>query len=238
MNDEFFRFPQTPHIAWLGQGAPRDDKLMAPDEVQALLEGSVVVEEKLDGANLGFSSGLGGALRVQNRGQYLAPPYSGQFQRLTGWLAMHGEALMGALEKHLIIFGEWCAARHSVAYPRLPDWWLMFDVYDRHEARFWSSRRCNALAEKLRVTSTPRVATGHHTRESLEQLVAESGSRYGDGPLEGVVVRRENADWLLARGKLVRPDFTQAIEGHWRSHRLEWNRIAPPESAAQARYNA
>jgi hypothetical protein len=35
----------------------------------------------------------------------------------------------------------------------------------------------------------------------------------------------EDEDWLLARGKLVRADFTQAIEGHWRSRKLEWNRI-------------
>ena len=34
---------------------------------------------------------------------------------------------------------------------------------------------------------------------------------------EGVVVRHEDADWLHARGKLVRADFTQAIDSHWRS---------------------
>ncbi|MGV3590570.1 MAG: DNA ligase, partial [Gammaproteobacteria bacterium] len=28
--DEFFRFPHTPHIAWLGAGMPRDDKVLAP----------------------------------------------------------------------------------------------------------------------------------------------------------------------------------------------------------------
>ena len=72
----FFRFPHTPHLAWLGAGTPRDDKVLAADEAAALLAGEVVVEEKLDGANLGISLAEDGALRLQNRGQYLHPPYA------------------------------------------------------------------------------------------------------------------------------------------------------------------
>lgn len=222
---EFFRFPQTSHIAWLGQGVPRDDKLMSADEVRALLAEPVVVEEKLDGANLGFSLGPDGTLRAQNRGQYLTEPYGGQFQRLTGWLAMHGRGIGQALGDHLIAFGEWCAARHSVEYPRLPDWWLMFDVYDRRQGRFWSTRRRDALARQLGVVTVPRLDAGRATLASLQKLVASRHSAYRDGPLEGVVVRNEDTDWLLARGKLVRQDFTQSIDTHWRNKTLQWNRV-------------
>ncbi|HMM73809.1 MAG TPA: RNA ligase family protein, partial [Rhodocyclaceae bacterium] len=66
---DFFRFPHTPHLAWLGPDAPRDDKVLAPAEARALLSGEVVVEEKLDGANLGLSLAPDGSLRAQNRGQ-------------------------------------------------------------------------------------------------------------------------------------------------------------------------
>lgn len=38
--------------------------------------------------------------------------------------------------------------------------------------------------------------------------------------------KRENADWLVQRAKLVRADFTQAIDSYWRSRALEWNRVA------------
>jgi len=68
---DFFRFPHTPHLAWLGPGAPRDDKVLTPAEVRELLNGEVVVEEKIDGANLGLSLAPDGSLRAQNRGQYL-----------------------------------------------------------------------------------------------------------------------------------------------------------------------
>lgn len=83
----FFRFPHTPHIAWLGKGQPRDDKVLAVDEANQLLREAVVLEEKVDGANLGLSIGSDGVVRAQNRGQYLPEPYTGQFSRLNAWLA-------------------------------------------------------------------------------------------------------------------------------------------------------
>lgn len=229
----FFRFPHTPHIAWLGEGIARGDKVLTPEEVAVLLSDPVVVEEKLDGANLGFSVGPDDRLRVQNRGQYLIEPYSGQFQRLSEWIALHGTGLADAVGENLIAFGEWCAARHSLDYPALPDWWLLFDVYDRRERRFWSTRRRNQLASALNLATVPRVANGRQTVATLVDGVERWKSRYRNGGLEGVVVRRENDDWLLARGKLVRAAFTQAIERHWRSRKLEWNRVrwTNPQSA-------
>jgi len=68
----FFRFPHTPHIAWLGDAQLRDDKVFAPNEVRELLSHDVLVEEKVDGANLGFSVDEHGTLRAQNRGTYLS----------------------------------------------------------------------------------------------------------------------------------------------------------------------
>jgi len=140
MND-FFRFPHTPHIAWFGNGAPRDDKILSPQEVEALLSGNVVVEEKLDGANLGISVSPEGDIRTQNRGQYLQLPMRGQFEKLTGWLKPRSNELFDALGDGLILFGEWCAARHSLEYNLLPDWLLVFDVYDNKNGKFWSTAR-------------------------------------------------------------------------------------------------
>ena len=93
-----------------------------------LLADRVVLEEKLDGANLGFSLAPDGRVRAQNRGQYLEPPYHGQFARLGAWLTAHEDALFDALGPDLMAFGEWCAARHSLDYGALPDWWLLFDI--------------------------------------------------------------------------------------------------------------
>lgn len=223
---EFFRFPHTPHLAWLGEGAPRDDKVLSAAEAEALLAGDVVVEEKLDGANMGLSLDAAGRLRAQNRGQYLAEPHAGQFARLPAWLGQHGDALLGTLTPGLMLFGEWCAARHSLDYSALPDWFLLFDVYDRAAERFWSTTRRNALAQAAGLATVPMILRGRTTLPALRQLLATQPSRYRAGlPLEGVVVRRESADWCQVRAKLVSADFTQAIDTHWRRRRVEWNRL-------------
>lgn len=60
---------------------------------------------------------------------------------------------------------------------------------------------------------------------ALKQLVATKPSHYRAGALEGVVIRRESPEWCEARAKLVRPDFAQAIDTHWRKRPIEWNRI-------------
>jgi ATP-dependent RNA circularization protein (DNA/RNA ligase family) len=226
----FFRFPHTPHLAWLGDGEPRDDKVLSADEGHALLAGDVVVEEKLDVANLGFSLSAGGELLAQNRGQYLAEPHAGQFARVPAWLSLHRDALLDVLQPHLMVFGEWCAARHSLDYAALPDWYLLFDVYDREAERFWSTARRDALAQAAGLAKVREIDRGPTSLARLKQLVISTPSRFRDGPMEGIVVRRESRDWCEARAKLVRPDFTQAIATHWRKRSIEWNRLdaSPP----------
>lgn len=226
---DFFRFPHTPHIAWLAQGAPRDDKVLSPQEAAELLSGEVVVEEKLDGANLGFSLSPEGELRAQNRGQYLHAPLAGQFARLPDWLALHADKLHAELaqptQSNLMLFGEWCAARHSLDYDHLPDWFLLFDVYDRTQGRFWSASRRNALAATLGLATVPQLLQEQCTLQRLKDLLSNQHSQFRQGTLEGVVIRRESADWCEARAKLVRPDFTQTIAEHWSRRRIEWNRL-------------
>ena len=227
MGKDFFRFPTTSHLAWLAKdGMPRDDKVLSPAETQELLSGDVVVEEKLDGANLGLSLSPDGALRAQNRGQYLSAPHAGQFARFPAWLTQHESGLRAVLRPELMLFGEWCAARHSLSYDTLPDWFLLFDVYDRSIGRFWSTSRRNALAAEAGLSTVPLVSSGLTTLAALKQLLVDTPSRYRAGlPLEGVVVRRESGEWCEARAKLVRPDFTQAIDTHWRKRTIDWNRV-------------
>ncbi|KRA33537.1 DNA ligase [Rhodanobacter sp. Root627] len=224
----FFRFPHTPHLAWLGVGQPRDDKVLSTEEATILLSGSVVVEEKLDGANLGISLAPDGQLRAQNRGQYQTEPLSGQFSRLASWLTKHRFALTDHLDQRLILFGEWCAAKHSLDYESLPDWFLLFDVYDRVEQRFWSSTRRNAMATSLGLSVVPRLFHGRATLSDLKALLQSTPSLYRNGPPEGLVIRAESEQWCEARAKLVQPEFTQAIGEHWRNRSIEWNHLQRP----------
>jgi len=114
---------------------------------------------------------------------------------------------------------------HSVAYHRLPDWLLGFDVYDRSLEKFWDSARRNALLERIRLHAVPRIAAGHFTIRELEKLLSPP-SRVGIGVVEGLVIRRETAGFTTARAKLVRREFTQAIDEHWSHGPLRRNLLA------------
>ncbi|MEZ7138038.1 RNA ligase family protein [Komagataeibacter sp. SM21] len=222
----FFRFPSTPHLAWLSHNpAPREDKFLSSSEALSLLAGEVEVEEKIDGANIGLSLSADGKILVQNRGQYLTPAYSGQFGRLSEWLNLHEEILRNFLTSSLVLFGEWTAARHSIGYDHLPDWLLFFDVYDRAAGRFWSSSRRNALASSVGLKVTPTLLRGRTDLVQLEKLLNSSSSRYRVGPMEGLIIRREDSHWCECRAKLVHADFTQAIGEHWSRRRIEWNQV-------------
>lgn len=223
----FFRFPHTPHLSWLGAGAPRDDKVLAPSEVATLLSHPMLVEEKVDGANLGLSVSDDGELRAQNRGSFLAKESAHpQFKPLWSWLARHHDALVDALWPDLMLFGEWCHAVHSIRYDRLPDWFLAFDVYDRRVGEFWDSARRDALVGNVGLVSVPRLGFG---RFDLVALTSKLGrSALTDGPMEGLVVRQEERGRTIARAKLVNAAFTQAIDAHWSKGALVKNVLAPP----------
>lgn len=85
--------------------------------------------------------------------------------------------------------------------------------------------RRQQLLQGTQIDSIPIVQQGSLTLPQLTKLVENARSRFRDGPLEGVVVRRENRSWCEARAKLVRTDFVQAMDEHWRSRPVEWNHI-------------
>lgn len=221
----FFRFPHTPHLAWLGTGASRDDKVLSLAEAKALLTFPVRIEEKIDGANLGISLSEDGDFQLQNRGQYLRQLYRGQFARLDGWLQTKAELLFDAINPNLMIFGEWCAARHSLGYDLLPDWWMVFDVYDRAEGCFWSACRRDSWAADHGLATVATLQIGKFTLQNLTDMVCSIRSRYRKGILEGIVVRSDEAMWNLNRAKLVRADFVQGIGEHWRNRPIDWNHL-------------
>jgi ATP-dependent RNA circularization protein (DNA/RNA ligase family) len=224
--NNFFRFPHTPHIAWLAAQAPRDDKVLSCAEAELILKNEVKIEEKIDGANLGISISRSGELVAQNRGQYLTHPYSGQFRKLTTWLEVHQDKFFDCLGEDLMLFGEWSLARHSLDYENLPDWFLLFDVYDRYEKKFWSTSRRDALAAALNLATVPILFSGHITLLELKAFLMKSKSKFRRGSLEGLIIRQETLEWLTVRTKLVRPDFIQGIEDHWTRRPIEQNRVS------------
>lgn len=214
MSADLHKFPKTPHLYWLGNQPARDDKVFSARESEALLDGELVVEEKVDGANLGLSMTTEAALRFQNRGNFLEGKLTGQFAALRGWAVRHREQLHLHLPPGTVLFGEWCRLRHSIHYTALPDWFLGFDLLETASGRFWSASRRNTLLATLGMAAVRPVAHGRLTRNDVLALLGGK-SAYAETPMEGVYLRRENAGYLVQRAKIVRAEFTQAIGEHW-----------------------
>jgi ATP-dependent RNA circularization protein (DNA/RNA ligase family) len=223
MKDDFFKFPSTPHLVLLGDVEVRGDKVMPESVRNDFLRHELVVEEKVDGANLGISFDAEGNIRAQNRGAYLHLPSMGQWKKLAAWLFPRTDALFEQLTDHYILFGEWCYAAHSVVYDRLPDWFLGFDIYDKNTARFFSCTRRDEIFRAIGIYQTPRIDRGHFTLSKLNELLGRS--QLSDNPAEGLYLRFDEGNWLVQRAKLVRPAFVQSVERHWTRSNIKANRL-------------
>ena len=196
---------------------------MTASERSEFLCHELVVEEKIDGANLGISFDSDGNIRAQNRGAYLELPGAGQWKKLSEWLTPRTETFFEHLFDRYILFGEWCYARHTVLYDQLPDWFLGFDIYDREKGRFLSCGRRDEFFRTIRICPVPAIRCGYFTLSELSELLLQS--TLGDHPAEGIYLRSDRDGWLVQRAELVYSTFIQSIEQHWARKNIEPNRL-------------
>ncbi|OBZ68566.1 hypothetical protein A0H81_11574 [Grifola frondosa] len=137
------KFPRTAHILNLGSASSDDivsSMPLFPDGT------NVVITEKVDGANMGFSlSADRSQILVQNRSHYINPTSHEQFKKLGLWLDRRRDDLHRVLDRdpyfpqHYILYEEWLAATHSMEHTWHPDWFMAFDLYDRSSGQ-WMDR--------------------------------------------------------------------------------------------------
>ncbi len=223
MNPDFFKFPTTPHLTIFGTGSVREDKVLTERERDEFLQHELIVEEKIDGANLGISFDGSGEVHVQNRGTYLSKPYQGQWKKLDEWLSLKLDRFFDVLHDQYILFGEWCFARHSVIYDSLPSWFVGFDIYDKQNRQFLSCRMRNNLFRQMKICQTPLLGRGRFSLLELKALFKKS--LFSKTASEGLYLRYDKGIWLGARAKLVRPEFVQAIEIHWSRNGIIPNKL-------------
>ena len=223
MKVDFFKFPSTPHLALLGNVQVRGDKVIPEFERNEFLKREIVVEEKVDGANLGISFDAKGNIRAQNRGDYLHLPSPGQWKKLSEWLKPRIDTLFEQLAARYILFGEWCYARHSVFYDQLPDWFLGFDIFDKNTSKFLSCPRRDEVFRVIGIFQVPMLRQGHFTLSGVQRLLSQS--QLSKESAEGLYLRVDQGDCLEQRAKLVRPAFIQSVEQHWLRSGIKANRL-------------
>lgn len=222
---EFLKFPRTPHLFVVSGLDIRDDKVLPEPEYQLFLNNNIIIEEKVDGANVGISLSKKGDLLIQNRGNYILPGNHPQFNLIWDWAYSRISLLTEHVANDFIVFGEWCYAKHSILYTSLPDWFLGFDIYDKKNKVFLNSELRNHILKKVNIKIIPTLGKGKYSRTDLEKLLNRSKSNFYLGPVEGIYLRYEDSEKLLKRAKIVRKNFIQDIDIHWNNKKMVANKL-------------
>lgn len=225
---ELIKFPRTKHLVNLGS-VTRDDLVMSAADVADLLKLPCVIEEKIDGANLGFRiDPETNKIIAQNRSHFVSSAYHAQFKPLDEWIYSHMDDLWTILTTdakpgQLILYGEWMRAKHSIHYTKLPDVFIAYDVYDTSICKFWSRSRFESVIAKTSISHIHKIAEGTFSLSEVLKYVATQ-SVYCDGLIEGIVLRWTDDMWLNQRAKIVRQNFI-AGDDHWTKGKLTLNDI-------------
>lgn len=225
------KFPRTAHL--LNLGAVSVDDIVGNNLPTTLRSRQrVVITEKVDGANMGFSLDASGThVLVQNRSHYVQPDTHLQFRRLGAWVDRHRPALFSLLGRdkrfpeRFILYGEWLAATHSIPYEKLPDLLLAFDLYDRATNTFVDRRTLEVLLDGSGILLVPviDVRNSMPAPDELREMVQQE-SKFYMGRIEGIYLKVEEGIYVVQRGKVVRGDFTAGNE-HWTKGELRENGI-------------
>lgn len=208
-----------------GRGT-RDDRVLGTEEVAAFLARPVVVEEKLDGANVVLCV-EDGRVECALRAGPGAADRAGQLGPLRAWVGERSDDLGSLLEGGLALYADWLYLTHTVAYERLPSYLIALDVR-RPDGSFLTAAERTATCAEAQLCVPAELWRG--VPGDVETVAGLLGpSRYGDAPAEGVVVRAvDGSEPRIA--KLVRPGFDRLTDEAWAGGRPR-NRLAGREAS-------
>lgn len=225
-DDLLIGYPRTPHL--FGSTGTDDDKwLCEAESLRLLADPSLIVEEKVDGTNVGIEFCAGGEMVLQSHGHRLGDVGHQQYDVFKHWVGIQRQHWEDHLQDRYILFGEWLFARHSIHYRQLSHYFLEFDIYDKVEKCFLDLARRLEWIETLQVKTVPILHTGPIDREQLQAMIGPSqfDGRFEDAvsgqtdPLmEGLYLRTEANGKVSGRAKHVRPEFVQTSrqKKHWK----------------------
>ena len=165
MYNQIFKYPRTKHLE--GSRLQKGDEDLSQVPFIDILGKYIVIEEKVDGANSAISFSEDGELLLQSRGHYLTGGYRERhFDLLKQWASIHQNEFFKVLGTRYVMYGEWLYAKHSVYYDLLPHYFMEFDVFDKVDKVFLSTKRRMELLKALPVESVKVLADGKFYKES------------------------------------------------------------------------
>lgn len=233
---DFTKYPRTPHL--FGSKGTDDDKhLSERDSNDFIADSSLIVEEKIDGTNVGIHFNEKGDLILQCRGHLITAGMHPQYDLFKQWCHVKRDVLYERLNQRYILFGEWMYAKHTIHYRKLTHYFFEFDIYDKEADHFLTLPSRMAILDQSGIQTVPIVHQGAIKRSQLAELIGPSafdsqfehpGSKRTDALMEGLYFRVEDESSVTGRAKFVRPEFVDKIKEstHWQQQTLVPNVLA------------
>ena len=234
--DDFIKYPRTPHL--FGSKGTDDDKHLGREESGAFIaDPSLIVEEKIDGTNVGIHFTARGRMVLQCRGHEIAEGMHPQYDLFKQWTSVKRPVLESMLGSRFILYGEWLYAKHSVHYRKLPHYFFEFDIYDKDTTQFLDLDTRLRMLLGTGLQTVPVLHRGRATLNELQALIGPSAfdsefdhplTRRTDKLMEGLYCRTEAPGRVTGRAKLVRPEFVEKVKQseHWQHQKMIPNLLA------------
>ncbi len=252
MENRILKYPRTPHIE--GSRLQSGDEDLSQIPFSAIAGRHVVVEEKVDGANVGISFHCG-ELYLQSRGHFLRGGVKErEYELFKVWANSKRDELYEILGERYIMYGEWLYRKHKVYYNSLSHYFLEFDIFDRENGEYLDTRSRKAMLSGSCIKSVPLLFEGKiHSKEKLLNLIDRSkyiteghlselsdiAVALGLDPtdvllhtdsttlMEGLYIKIEDNGRVVERMKYVRHGYTQTTgtEERWHSQTVVPNKL-------------
>ena len=234
--EDFMKFPRTPHL--FGSIGTSDDKhMIRKKSLGFIADSSLIVEEKLDGTNVGIHFNSAGRIVLQCRGHEITSGMHPQCDLFKQWTISRRAVFERILEVRLILFGEWLYACHTLRYHGLSHYFYEFDIYDKTRHVFLDYQTRMELIQPNGIETVPVLHTGPISEEEIPKLIGPSRFQsqfqnpltgVTDDLMEGIYLRTEADGIVSFRAKYVRPAFVEKINQseHWQHRAILPNLLA------------
>ncbi len=183
---------------------------LCSSEQRDLLNGTIEITEKMDGANVAIIRGKGDKWTLQKRRGLAEQGVHAQFSFFWNWARWNEEKIL-KIPNNWIVYGELMRIKHNIYYDRLPSFFLVFDIWNgkeylKHTDRF----HCT---DRFELNNVPIIHLGNE-KVDLDEFMNIKSACSSTETAEGIVIKNYRKQM---RGKLVRPEFMKELDedDHW-----------------------
>lgn len=192
---DWVKYPRTFLLPWSGSS---DDGERTLSSMEPFSGSRVIVTEKMDGENVTLYRDY-----IHIRGVATHEHFT------RAWINEFWQRLRVKIPKGWRICGEYLYATHTVAYEKLPSYFLGFSVWDdTNTCLAWDAT--SEFLRSLGIITVPTLYDGPYDKESVHSAWEQAKREQSEGYVLRVAGPIEYRDFRKAVGKFVRPGYSQS----------------------------